>query len=110
MGTSKTELKIFVASPSGLDEERDAVSKIAERMNQSISDSLDVIVRVEKWEHLIGSAGRPQALINKFVEDCDVFIGLIPDLNSRRYLSSSQISNTPTLRYITHTSLSMSFG
>jgi hypothetical protein len=70
-------LKVFVASPSGLDAERDAISEVAERLNTTIGAQLDIVLRIQRWEHVIGGAGRAQGQINPLLDDCDLFIGLL---------------------------------
>ena len=73
----KSELRVFIASPGGLDEERDTVERAANALNSLLSDLLDVTIRVYRWEQLSARAGRPQALINPWVDECDLFIGVL---------------------------------
>jgi hypothetical protein len=73
----KAELRVFIASPSGLSEERDAVDQAAASLNAILSDLLDVTIRVYRWEQLTPRAGRPQELINPWVDQCDLLIGIV---------------------------------
>ncbi|GAA5037678.1 DUF4062 domain-containing protein [Microbacterium fluvii] len=73
----KAELRVFIASPAGLSDERDAIEQTAASLNAILSDLLDVTIRVYRWEQLTSRAGRPQALINPWVDQCDLFIGIL---------------------------------
>lgn len=70
-------LNVFVASPSGLDAERAIISDVAESLNATLGERLDVLIRVKKWEQLLGRAGRAQGQINGLLDDCDLFLGVI---------------------------------
>lgn len=75
--TSPTVLTVFVASPEGLGEERDAVDQIATRLNATLGETLDVRIDVKRFEQLVGRGGPPQDQINRWVDECDVFIGIV---------------------------------
>jgi hypothetical protein len=60
-----------------LEAERAAVTEAVERLNATVADKLGVFMRVTKWEHLVGRAGRAQAQINHLVASCDLFIGIV---------------------------------
>jgi hypothetical protein len=49
--TGVTELVVFVASPSDVQDERAAVRTVAERLENSIGLSLGLRIRVAGWEH-----------------------------------------------------------
>lgn len=71
------DLQVFVASPGGLKEERDAIDSIAEKLNGTIGDPLNVRLTVRRFENLVGRAGAPQEQINPWVDSCDVFIAVL---------------------------------
>ena len=77
MTALKTELTVFVASPGGLDEERQAVENIASTLSSTIGNLIDVTITVKRWEQIEGRAGAPQPQIDPWVEQCDVFIGVV---------------------------------
>lgn len=77
MNGAKAELKVFVASPADLTDERDAVDEIASRLNANVGDLLDVTITVRRYEQLVGRAGAPQDQINPWVDDCDVLIAIV---------------------------------
>lgn len=70
-------LSIFVASPGGVSEERDAVEAVAARLNSSIGRIQNININVRRYEHLIGNVGNPQEQINTHADDSDVFIGIV---------------------------------
>jgi Domain of unknown function (DUF4062) len=74
-----TAYRIFIASPGGLDEERQAFRKVINDYNES--DALDdgaLFVPVG-WELARAGMGRPQQLINRMVTRCDYFVLLLHD-------------------------------
>lgn len=80
MGRVTTILKVFVASPSDLADERAAVDRIARELNQIQSERTGAFLDVVKWEtHALPGVGSdPQALVNDSVADnYDIFIGIL---------------------------------
>jgi Domain of unknown function (DUF4062) len=74
-----TAYRIFVASPGGLDNERQAFRRVINDYNES--DALDdgaLFVPVG-WELARAGMGRPQELINRTVRLCDYFVLLLHD-------------------------------
>jgi hypothetical protein len=72
-------LKVLIASPSDVSEERDAVEKIVNEWNASHFPSTGVVLLPIRWEtHAYPATGdRPQAIINKqIVESGDILIGI----------------------------------
>ena len=82
---SKTELRIFLASPGGLESERDAIEQLAGTLNANFSDRLNITLVVRRFEQRAARSGRAQAQINPWVDDCDILIALV----HRRWGSSS---------------------
>lgn len=70
------ELVVFMASPGDLLEERDRIRRLADDVN-ALFETKGAGVRVVGWETIQPEYGRPQALINPRVHDCDVFIGIL---------------------------------
>lgn len=70
------ELLVFIASPSDLADERQALVDIEHRINARYAGT-SWRVRVTGWEQLSAGYGRPQGQINPMVDACDVFIGLL---------------------------------
>ncbi|MCZ6672422.1 MAG: DUF4062 domain-containing protein [Verrucomicrobia bacterium] len=74
-------LKIVIASPSDVQDERDIVENVANELNRGIAASFGRHLEVARWEtdaypsfHLEG----PQGLIDSIlgIEDCDILIGI----------------------------------
>jgi hypothetical protein len=71
-------LRVFVASPGGIEDERQAARDIAEELNVPVHGRGWEIV-VPGWEDRGPTAGRAQAGINSDVRLCDVFVGILWD-------------------------------
>lgn len=71
------ELVVFVASPGDLPNERGSVRHAAASVNASIGSKFGVRIYVTGWEEVQPEFGRPQERINRLVEECDIFIGLV---------------------------------
>ena len=73
-------IKCFIASPSDVQEEREACDKVVESINRSLGDSLNVRLETLRWEKdahaAIGTDS--QAVINEQLhpENADFFIGV----------------------------------
>jgi len=70
-------LRVFLASPGGLDAERQAVEAVVSLLNAEIALTNNVLITVRRWEQIIGAAGNPQSQINPGVDNCDIFIGMV---------------------------------
>lgn len=70
-------LKVFLASPSDLREERKIVKAVVERVNTIIGRKVDWYIELYGWEDTLPGFSRPQALINKDVDACDLFLGML---------------------------------
>jgi hypothetical protein len=69
-------LTVFIASPSDLASERQRAFEVVAEVN-SVLRPIDWTVELLGWEDTLPGYGRPQALINRDVERCDLFIGAI---------------------------------
>lgn len=72
-------VKVFIASPGGLDNERELVKTVLEQIVQSLPVGSNITFRVLGWEQEVGEYGRPQEQLNPMVRVCHVFIGLLAD-------------------------------
>jgi hypothetical protein len=75
--TMSSIIKVFLASPSDLNDERRVVRARAEQFNKLWSDEYGVYFRVVGWEDLPPVSQRPQHRINRDADDCHVFIGMM---------------------------------
>ena len=75
--TVRKILTVFLASPSDLVEERKVARKVVETINRIVSLSIGWQIDLRGWEDTLPNSGRPQSHINKDVESCDLFIGML---------------------------------
>jgi hypothetical protein len=69
-------LNVFIASPSDLNAERRVAREIVTEVNDMLR-STNWSIELLGWEDTLPGYGRPQARINRDVDRCDLFIGLL---------------------------------
>ena len=69
-------LRVFLASPSDLEDERKATKEMVDRLNLTIR-AAGWTVELLGWEDRLPGFGRPQAQINAAVDACDLFLGVL---------------------------------
>lgn len=74
---AKLELKVFIASPGGLEGERDAVEKICSELNAGIGDWLQITLSPRRYESMPARPGRPQGQINPLIDESDIVIAIL---------------------------------
>ena len=72
-------VQIFVASPSGLDDERRADWEVVEEINRRNSRHWRLRFQAIGWEDTVGGYRRAQDIINRDLETCDYFFGILAD-------------------------------
>jgi len=71
-------IRVFVASPSDVQEERDQLRTVIDELNRLIGDEKGVVLELVRWEtHVAPDMGRPQEVINRQVGPYDIFIGIM---------------------------------
>jgi hypothetical protein len=70
-------VKVFLASPSDLSEERKVAKVIVDDFNGQLADALGYQVELVGWEDTLLGVGRPQAIINRDLDGCDLFVGML---------------------------------
>jgi hypothetical protein len=70
-------LRVFLASPSDVGEERTVAERIASDVNKTVGRLLQWQIDLLKWEDKGPAVGRPQSIINPDVDQCDLFVGLL---------------------------------
>jgi nucleoside 2-deoxyribosyltransferase len=71
--------RVLIASPSDLQEEREAISQVIQKWNLNNATQRRIILEPVKWEsHSFPELGdRPQAVVNRqIVSDCDILIAI----------------------------------
>jgi len=79
MPSTLTNYRVFIASPSGLDAEREAFSEILNEYNLSEANPRGIQFQPIGWEITVTGKGRPQELINGLVRNSDFFVLLLHD-------------------------------
>ncbi|MEP7309150.1 MAG: hypothetical protein ABJA98_26905 [Acidobacteriota bacterium] len=69
-------LTVFIASPSDLNPERRAAFEVTAELNETLK-KINWSVDLCGWEDTVPGYGRPQAQINRDVERCDLFLGML---------------------------------
>jgi hypothetical protein len=70
-------VKIFLASPGDLADERKAARTIVDEFNLILADRLNCQIELIGWEQTVSSPGRPQSVINRELEECEFFYGML---------------------------------
>lgn len=73
------DLRVFIATPSGLAPERRAFRDILREHNDLDPQGRRVLFTPIGWEDTLGGVGRPQALINEELVNCDYFVLVLWD-------------------------------
>lgn len=78
MVTKVRKIRIFVASPSDLKDERERLPKVVEELNRLIGQEKNIVLELVSWEtHVAPDMGRAQTIINHQVGPYDIFIGMM---------------------------------
>jgi len=77
MTETRRIIRVFLASPGDLQDERKAVPRVVEELNVILANRLGYQVELVGWEDTVSKYGRPQQIINLEVDRCDLFIGMM---------------------------------
>jgi hypothetical protein len=77
MADTRKIFRIFLASPSDLQEERRITKGVVDEFNNVWADGLGYHVELVGWEDTVSVFGRPQATINLDLARCELFIGML---------------------------------
>lgn len=80
MPTTVSKYRIFLASPSDLAEEREAIDAVISELNENYGNQNNIIIELLKWETNSAPAisnDSVQAIINSDIPEYDLFIGLL---------------------------------
>ena len=75
--SSRKVVKVFLASPGDLNAERIAAKEVVDEFNSLSADHSGYHVELVGWEDTVSVYGRPQATINRDLEQCEYFIGMM---------------------------------
>lgn len=71
--------RVFIASPGGLQDERNAFRSALTQYNEVHGFSRGVMFLPVGWEDTLGGIGRPQHIINQDLRECDFMVLLLWD-------------------------------
>jgi tetratricopeptide (TPR) repeat protein len=74
-----SQYSVFIGSPGGLTDERKKFRASLEKCSLHHGRDKDVLFNPVGWEDTIGGAGRPQALINEDLRQCDYAVFVLHD-------------------------------
>lgn len=77
MAGTRQFIKVFLASPGDLAPERQVAKSIIDEFNSQLADALGYQVELFGWEDTLPGIGRPQAIINRELDGCDLFVGML---------------------------------
>jgi len=77
MAETRKLVRVFIASPSDLRDERVIAKSVVDEFNNIWADTLGYQVELVGWEDAVSVFGRPQSVINKDLERCELFVGLL---------------------------------
>lgn len=77
MAGTRRFVKVFLASPGDLTEERKAAKLIVDDFNSQLAEPFGYQVELVGWEDTLPGVGRPQEIINRDLDGCDLFVGML---------------------------------
>jgi hypothetical protein len=75
--TTRVVLKVFLASPSDVAQERSSAQEVVNDLNKLLGRQFGLYIELYVWEDIAPGYGDPQTRINPDVDQCDLFIGLL---------------------------------
>ena len=79
MPENLTAYRVFIATPGGLQAERNAFQKVISKYNETEAVHRGAHFIPVGWESTLGGVGRPQSFINEYVRSCDYFVLMLWD-------------------------------
>jgi hypothetical protein len=77
MTESRLIIKVFLASPNDLTEERNAAYDAVHEINTTTAIPQGYQFELIRWEDVSSETGRPQDTINRRLEECELLIGIL---------------------------------
>lgn len=77
MAEDRKLVRVFLASPGDMVQERQIAKRVVDEHNRQWADHFGIHVELVGWEDTTPGFGRPQSLINADLDRCDFFIGMI---------------------------------
>lgn len=77
MAENRKIVKVFLGSPGDLSPERQAAKGVVDELNTLLAEPFGYLVELVRWENAVSVFGRPQETINRELERCELFIGIM---------------------------------
>jgi formylglycine-generating enzyme required for sulfatase activity len=79
MVRTRRVVRLFLASPNDVKEERRLTELVVAELNRSVGPKLGLFLELVRWEDMLPGMGRPQQLIldQADIEEADLFIGIL---------------------------------
>lgn len=77
MAGTRKFFRVFLASPGDLVEERRVAKRVIDEYNSQLAYAFGYHAELVGWEDTLPGVGRPQALINRDLDGCDLFVGML---------------------------------
>ena len=77
MEETRKIIRVFLASPGDLQDERKFVRRAIDEINRTLANRLGYHVELMGWEDTVSKYGRPQGIINQEVDRCELFLGMM---------------------------------
>lgn len=77
MTDSRKIVKVFIASPGDLADERKAAKEVVNEFNELLAEEFSYQVELVGWEDTVSVFGRPQETINREIFRCELFVGIM---------------------------------
>ncbi len=97
MSRQLSDFRIFIASPRGLSEERQAFVDSISEYNNFEANTKEINFTPVGWKDTLPGVGRPQELINRDIESCDYCVlvlhdrwGMNPNREDGKYSSGTE--------------------
>ena len=76
MSRSVTHLRLFLAAPADVSDEREAVREVVKRVNLQIGERVGLAIDIVEWptNMVPGISTEPQDVINRQIGKCEIFI------------------------------------
>lgn len=79
MPKTLTQYRVFIGSPGGLDGERTSFNVTLLKYTRLNAQHRGILFHPVGWEDTLGGVGRPQALINQDLDQCDYAVFILHD-------------------------------
>jgi Domain of unknown function (DUF4062) len=77
MSETRKIVKVFLASPNDLVDERKTAKAVVDEFNNLLASEFGYQVELVGWEDTVSVLGRPQETINKELSQCELFVGML---------------------------------